>query len=239
MNRSSPSMDRRAPKEPRPWKPGVALQALLYWTAVTTLVFWLPFVRGFFDGPSYAWAFAGGLRGRGVGGDFWFPAIGVAYALAMLYLGWRGARLPFHWLLLAWHLFLAGGATTLAVRAEPGELTFQGESLGIEVDLAVAGPVLFGVFALLALGWSWRDLRSGRSRKAPAWLPANLRFVGLLAALLPVQFVLLRFGEPHGTSDAVGVLLTIAQWLLLGAALKPRGPRERKAHLVGSGGEIE
>jgi hypothetical protein len=35
-----------------------------------------------------------------------------------------------------------------------------------------------------------------------------------------VQFVLLRFGEPHGITDQVGVLATIVQWLLVGRALR-------------------
>jgi hypothetical protein len=31
------------------------LQVLLLWTAITTLVLWLPAVRGAFDGASYQW----------------------------------------------------------------------------------------------------------------------------------------------------------------------------------------
>lgn len=42
-----------------------------------------------------------------------------------------------------------------------------------------------------------------------------------LAALLPMQLVLLRVGEPHGTTDQIGVLITIAQWFLLSVALAP------------------
>jgi hypothetical protein len=33
--------------------------------------------------------------------------------------------------------------------------------------------------------------------------------------MLPLQFVLLRFGEPHGLRDQVGVVLTMLQWLIL------------------------
>jgi hypothetical protein len=35
-----------------------------------------------------------------------------------------------------------------------------------------------------------------------------------------MQFVLLRFGEPHGLTDQAGVILTVLQWLLLGWALR-------------------
>lgn len=204
-----------------PRKPDRILKALLVWTSVTTVIFWLPLVRCLFDGTSYQWAFSPGIGGRGLRGDLWFPALGSAYATAMLWLGWRGARRPFHWLLLAWHGFLAGGATYLTL-SSPESFRFQGDTLGIDVSLAVAGPVLFGGFFLLAAVWSVRDPRRDRPRGVPAWTPANGRRLAMLLALLPVQFLLLRFGEPHGTTDAVGVLLTIGQWLALGWALAPR-----------------
>ncbi|GAB4526604.1 MAG: hypothetical protein Kow00133_15470 [Amphiplicatus sp.] len=38
-------------------------------------------------------------------------------------------------------------------------------------------------------------------------------------AILPVQFALLRFGEPHARTDEIGVILTIAQWLAIVFAL--------------------
>ena len=37
---------------------------------------------------------------HGLHGDLWAPALGVALALAIRILGWRGARFPFHALLL-------------------------------------------------------------------------------------------------------------------------------------------
>ena len=92
-----------------PWKPDRILVALLAWTSLTTLVFWLPLVRGAFDGTSYQWAL-GRLGGAGVGGDYWLPVLGSAFAIATLTLGWRGARPPFHWLLLAWHALLTAAA---------------------------------------------------------------------------------------------------------------------------------
>src|SRR5690348_10797198 len=51
------------------------LQGLLLWTSLTTLIFWLPSVRGLFDGASYEWG-AFGFRGRGIAGDYWFVATG-------------------------------------------------------------------------------------------------------------------------------------------------------------------
>ena len=203
-----------------PWKPDPVLRLLLAWTALTTLVFWLPFVRTLMDGPTYEWGLAG-LGGRGLQGDVWLPVLGAALALSIRWLGWRGARLPFHALLLLWVVPL-GALASWAALSQPDDFRFQGDTLGVDVPLAWAGPVIFGGLALVAIGWVIRDLRSGRRREILPWAPANRALLLALAGLLPVQFLLLRFGEPHGTTDQIGVILTIAQWLLVGFALKPR-----------------
>src|ERR1044072_6355926 len=54
------------------------LQGLLLWTALTTLVFWLPLVRGLFDGVTYQWG-GFGFSGRGTDGDYWFVAGASAF----------------------------------------------------------------------------------------------------------------------------------------------------------------
>lgn len=203
------------------WKPDALLRAILVWTAITTVVFWLPLIRGPMDGDTYAWGLAPSIGGRGIGGDYWILPIAAAFALAMLWYGWRGGRMPFHALILLWHVPLGVLATVAAV-TNPDDFRLRGDTLGIDVPLAWIAPLLFGGFALLALYWVVRDLRSGRERLAPAWTRANTLRLWIAAGLLPVQFVLLRFGEPHGTTDAVGVLLTIVQWFLIGHAFVPR-----------------
>jgi hypothetical protein len=52
-----------------------------------------------------------------------------------------------------------------------------------------------------------------------------------LAALLPMQLVLLRVGEPHVTTDQIGVLVTIAQWFLVSVAVRLK--REPQAETAG------
>jgi hypothetical protein len=69
-------------------------------------------------------------------------------------------------------------------------------------------------------------LRQRQTREASAWNRANTILLAIAIGLLPVQFALLRFGEPHGTTDQIGVLLTIARWVILNMAF---APRERKA----------
>lgn len=204
------------------WRPDPILRALLGWTALSTIIFWLPFVRGLFDGATYEWGLAG-MGGTGISGDYWMPVLGAAFAIALRYFGWRGARMPFHALLLLWLVPLGAGATWLTL-TQPEDFRFQGDTLGVDVSLAWAGPVIFGGFALLGIFWVIRDLRSGRKREAPPWTPTNQRLLIALVALLPIQLVLLRFGVPHGTTDQIGVILTMLQWFLLGAALAPKRP---------------
>ncbi|MDX1622889.1 MAG: hypothetical protein R3199_02795 [Gemmatimonadota bacterium] len=208
-------------------RPDRLLRVLLHWTALTTVVFWLPLVRGAFDGPSYRWA-GFGFHGAGTEGDYWFLALGTALAAAMLALGWRGARMPFHALVVGWHGYLGAGATWLAL-TRPEQFTFSGDTLGIHVSLAIVGPLLFGGFALAALVWVVRDLRSGRERDAVPWTRANTARLGVLAGFLPIQFALLRFDAVGNETDVAGVLVTIAQWLLVGWAIRPREPEAQNS----------
>jgi len=208
------------------------LQGLLLWTALTTMVFWLPFVRGLFDGLSYEWG-GFGFSGRGTAGDYWFVATASVLAIALQYLAWRGPRAPFYALFGGWHLYLAFTTASAAI-SDPASLRFQGDTLGVDVSFAVAAPVFMGVAAALVLFWMVRDVRSGTRRPAwTAWTQRNTRWTLALAALLPMQLVLLRVGEPHGTTDQIGVLVTIAQWFLLGIAvrLKP-DPQVKRAGQV-------
>jgi hypothetical protein len=202
------------------WKPDPILRILLAWTALTTLVFWLPLVRSLMDGDTYEWGFIG-FGGNGLHGDLWLPTLGVALALSVRGLGWRGARMPFHALLLLWIVPLGAGATWLSI-TQAEDFRFKGDTLGVDVSLAPVGILLFGGMAALAVFWVIRDLRSGRRREALPWTRTNKVLGFALIAPLPVQLILLRFGEPHGTTDQVGVVLTILQWMLSGAAFRPR-----------------
>lgn len=55
----------------------------------------------------------------------------------------------------------------------------------------------------------------------PRPLQMNRPLLTLVFAMLPAQFVLLRFGEPHGLTDQIGVVLTLIQWWILYASIGP------------------
>ena len=205
------------------WRPDRILKIILIWTMFPLLIVWLPLVRGLMDGDAYQWgnSFWGmQIGGSGIGGQYWLLVLEAAFALTLLYLGWRGARQPFHWMLLLWQVPLAVQAFYDAITS-PEDYRFRGDSLGVDVSLAWVGPLLFGGVALLSLFWVVRDLKSNRQAVKIEWTRVNRILLLIALALLPIQFVLLRFGEQHGPRDQAGVILTMLQWLLINLALYP------------------
>lgn len=205
------------------WRPDRILKVILIWTMITMLLIWLPLVRGVMDGESYSWgAVFWGMqfRGSGVRGDYWLLVLQALFGITLLYLGWRGAKQPFHWLLLLWHVPMALQAFYEAFTS-PEDYRFQGDTLGVDISLAWVGPLLFGGMALLSIFWVARDLRKSRAKVVMEWTRTNRIFLFLVFGLVPIQFVLLRFGEPHGPGDQAGVILTMVQWLLITLAMLP------------------
>ncbi len=101
-------------------------------------------------------------------------------------------------------------------------LRFRGDTLGIDISLGGWPAALFAGMFLLTVLWAARDWPHSAGRTTPPWGRANRGLLLLAGALLPVQFVLLRFGKPHGTTDQIGVLLILLQWLLLNLSFAVR-----------------
>ena len=192
-----------------------------------TLV-WLPLLRGPMDGPSYEWGWPPGLGGAGIGGDYWIVVLSGALGLTVLWLGWRGGRRPVHFLLPLWHLPVAGTAVWMWW-TNPGLLRFRGDTLGIDVSLGGGVAAFLAGILLLALIWGIRDWGAAGGRTLTPLTPAGRRILLAAALILPVQFVLLRFGEPHGTTDAIGVWLILAQWTAVNVGIALQGDRAAEA----------
>lgn len=203
--------------------PPLAGRILLHLTALTTLVFWLPTVRGLFDGQTYEWNLFE-IGGRGIGGDYWFVLLGSAFGIAVQRLGWRRERFAAGAVILGWFLLLTAGSLYLGLQ-HPQDFRFRGDTLGVDIPLVWFGPTLFGLATAAAVWWIWDEARRGSRRAIPSWNRKNFIWLAVLVAMLPVQFLLLRLGEPHGFTDKIGVVLVIMQWLSVGRVFRPQSDR--------------
>lgn len=190
---------------------------LMSWLTLGFVTAWLPFLRGAFDGPTYEWGgglFALQFSGAGIGGDYWFSALMAAIGVAFLWCGWRRPNGRFRLFLVAW-LALMFADTIYNVAVAPDSYRFQGDTLGIDISLALVAPTLKAIVLGLALWWfQWAP-----ALPVPPLSRANFILVGIAGALLPVQYALLSRGQGQEMADVVGVLLTMAGWALFSTGL--------------------
>jgi hypothetical protein len=201
------------------------LYLLLAIIAATNYTLWLVMVRCLLDGETYEWAMRfglSGLRGQGLEGGFWLLPLMAAFVLVMIHLGSAGARGPFAAMFFGWYGVHCFAAMRLAARL--GEKwRFRGDTLGIDVRLDLVMPALYVIVLLMGVAWLWL---SRDHRPAPVnWSRWNFRLLAVAAGMIPLQFALLRFGEPHGLTDQIGVLLTVTQWFVICTAIAlPKRP---------------
>jgi hypothetical protein len=182
------------------------------WLVFTTLVMpQLVLTRSLVQ-SDYRWSYAG-FSGTGMGGDLWFVIIMFAFVAAMMWYGWRGARMPFHVLAVLW-------TGTLTVRLIVGviehgnNMRFRGDTLGINVWLGWFIPI-YVLFTALTLYWAVRDFRLKRQRVPPTWLQRNVIGFGFAAGFWVLAFALFRVGRLHGPSNVAAVFSMFAFWITL------------------------
>jgi len=204
------------------WYPDRLLRGVLFWVTVWLVFTWLVVVRAGVD-PRYVWGFLS-FRGPGATGDYWGMVVVATFAWSVLYMGARGARAPFHAMLVAWNAIYTAIFTRYAIQ-QGSAATLQGDAWGFEISLQYLGPILFGSFTLMALAWVLRDLRSGRPSEVKLLPnPQMKRLLCLALAVAPVQFVLFRYGEDNGSLHATAVGLTIIQVIATAMAMLPGQP---------------
>ncbi|HUP50787.1 MAG TPA: hypothetical protein VNA04_18590 [Thermoanaerobaculia bacterium] len=205
---------------------------LAFWLLVWGLFGWLPLIRSVFDGETYEWGttwFGLQVGGAGVTASLALLAVKVVAVVATLYCLLRRSG-PWNWALpLLWTALLTADGL-YGIVANPEGFWFHGDTLGIHLNLGYVIPGFNALFFLVALLHGWRS-RSATPERLPLDI-VNLRWLTGLLVLLPIQFALLRSGTPHGITDQVGVLLTIAQWFLLGAALRRTSGARIAAHAM-------
>ena len=195
----------------------------LAWIAfISAWLWWVP-IRCVMDGAVFRWANTFGtavISGTGMGGHFPILVLLSAYFVSMMYLGWRGGRAPFPALLLVWCGVAFAGSLTSAI-LYPDTYRFRGDTFGIDISLTIVAPMISGAVLLLVLVWLFNKRRQHRAGSSMAWTPRNTRLLLIALSILPLQFVLLRFGAQHGLTDKIGLILTITQWVVVNVALFP------------------
>jgi hypothetical protein len=190
-------------------------------TAVTFVIAWLPLVRSLLDGPSYQWGatfFGRSFSGAGLGGDFWFLLAQGALALTVLGLGFRRPGVPFYTLLIGW-LALNAANIAYGLINNPQALVFEGATLGVRVNIGPLALAIYAAALLCAVAAALLEYANGRRPPRFAWTAANTAAVAAAAALLPLQYILLREASGQDLADQIGVILTMTQWFALVIAL--------------------
>gem|GEM_PF-5700467 len=182
------------------------------WLVFTTLVMpQLVLTRSLVQ-PRYRWSYAG-FSGTGMSGDFWFSLVTFLFLAAMMWFGWRGARMPFHVLALLW-------SSTLTIRLINGviargqQMRFRGDTLGINVWLGWFIPV-YVLFTGLTIWWAVRDLRRQHQRIQSAWSRGNMIGLSVAAILWLTAVVLFQIGPLHGPTNVAAVYCMFAFWITL------------------------
>ena len=183
--------------------------------AITFMVTWLPFIRSLSDGTSYQWGmdyFGAFFNGQGLEGDFLFLVLSMAgYGALFFSMYWTRARAMFYGLLGIWYMHIFG--SVLFDIYTNGDTVFQGETMDVNISITWIVIPLAVLAMALVIGVIREDLRDPGTQVA--WSGINTTLAWLLLALLPVQVVLLAIGEPHGMTDKIGVIISIAECYML------------------------
>jgi hypothetical protein len=114
------------------------------------------------------------------------------------------------------------GSMVVGVLRWGSQMTLRGDAWGVRINVAVVGPLLFGVLLLLSIRWWWT--RRDPSTVLPRFVLSRTRRVLFAAAfgLLPVIVVLFVIGDGirHTWADRLAVVCVIAQCWFIGAALR-------------------
>ncbi len=189
--------------------------------SITFMIAWLPFIRSAFDGESYVWGmqyFGTWITGAGVTASFSFLVVQIVfYAVLIIGLYRMQNRLLYNAFLVTWWLHVFGNL--LFDIAVNGDTMFHGDTMNVHISISMIVIPLAALAMLVVV----QVIRSGGKAEMSKidWSPLNSRllfvFLGTTLLLLP----LLATGEPHGTTDEIGVVIAIAQCFFVPFIFKP------------------
>lgn len=203
-------------------RPSTWSNVLMVVISITFMIVWLPFIRSLFDGDTYQWGmdyFGLFISGAGITPSFIFLVIQLAlYTLLIIGMYRMANRSLYHVLLGLWWINVFGNLISDIIIN--GDTQFHGETMNVHISIAMIVIPLSLLALLLVLVF----IRSESQYKLSEPLPWSLRNQKLGIAFLlslPVVFILLFFGEPHATTDEMGVIIAISHCFYIPFVFKP------------------
>lgn len=192
---------------------------VMTWTVATTVFAWLPLVRIIARPEGYEWRILG-VSGTGTSGPFWIFVALTLYAVTMFVARFRGRRLLFSAMLLAWHVAVTG-VVIAGIIGSGGKARWEGGGLHFSLPFVVVVIPCILVTALVVI-WIVRDLRGGERPAPTGWTFARARKAGVSLLLLLVALALFRAGTNYNWVTALAIITTVVHWILLTSALEPQ-----------------
>lgn len=201
--------------------PNVWTNVLSVFISITFMIVWLPFVRSIFDGTSYVWGtqyFGATITGAGLTPSFIFIIAQLAlYASIIIGLYRMKNRKLYGVLLGVWWVNVFGNLLFDIIKN--GDTMFHGDTLNVHVSItAIILPLAVSAMFLIV-----QVFRTEKESVSISWTKKNSFLLNFFLGMLPVLFILLFSGEPHGITDQIGVIIAIAQCFYIPMIFRPYG----------------
>ena len=191
------------------------LNITLLFSGFTFMLVWLPLLRCLMDGTSYRWGqmyFNWPLASEGLQVDYLFLVVSLVLYGALFYTSyWWKQRVVFYLLLMWWWVHVIGHLI-YQIHIQ-GDTMFHGDTLDVHVSLkSIVYPLaILGALLVLAVMYKDQKLPSGQI----SWGKVNKIRAAVILIPLVLQVFLFSSGQPHGTTDQIGVVIAILQSLLM------------------------
>ena len=184
---------------------------LLFLISFSFLAVWLPFLRCLFDGASYTYGidyFGFQIVSSGLQWGYLFVLVQLIFYSLLFYGFFFGNNKTLLTIgLVLWFIHTSGNLGFMLF--QEGDIVFHGDTMGVHVSLsAIIAPL-----ALLALFGIYQYWKSPFSA-GYSWGRRNRKWLLIFLSPLPLQAIVLYMGQPHETSDEIGVMIAIAQAFL-------------------------
>jgi hypothetical protein len=194
---------------------------LTFIISITFMIVWLPFLRAIFDGESYHWGtnyFGYMIHGAGVNSDFIFVIIQLLFYVALAFsMYWIQNRKVFYGLLLVWFTNVFGNLLYDIVAN--GDTMFHGDTLNVHISITWIVVPLSALALILIFFVIKQDI--DQKEVSIEWNAMNRNLAYFILGPLVIQAILFAVGEPHATTDEIGVIISLVQNFALPFIVRP------------------